>query len=140
MTPFKKAILFLHRWLGFITGLVVVIVSITGCIFCFQDEIQDAIHSYRRVEVQSEQYLAPSILKQTALRQHPGAKANYIYYYGTDRPAAVLVNHPKTGFKYVYINPYNGIITHTEDPQSNFFIVVEYIHLYLYCRLKSGHW
>ncbi|MDP9079437.1 MAG: PepSY domain-containing protein [Bacteroidota bacterium] len=138
MTPFKKAILFLHRWLGFITGLVVVIVSITGCIFCFQDEIQDAIHSYRRVEVQSEQYLAPSILKQTALRQHPGAKANYIYYYGTDRPAAVLVNHPKTGFKYVYINPYNGIITHTEDPQSNFFIVVEYIHLYLLLPPKIG--
>ncbi|MCR8559499.1 PepSY domain-containing protein [Mucilaginibacter sp. BJC16-A38] len=138
MTPFKKAILFLHRWLGFITGLVVFIVSITGCIFCFQDEIQDAIHRYRKVEVQNKQYLAPSALKQTALKQHPGAKANYIYYYGKDRPAAVLVNHPKTGFKYVYINPYTGVIAHTEDPQSNFFIVVEYIHLYLLLPPKIG--
>ncbi|HEY9533178.1 MAG TPA: PepSY domain-containing protein, partial [Mucilaginibacter sp.] len=40
MTPLKKTILFTHRWLGFISGLVVVIVSITGCLFVFQDEIQ----------------------------------------------------------------------------------------------------
>ncbi|MDB5086571.1 MAG: hypothetical protein JWR09_565, partial [Mucilaginibacter sp.] len=113
---FKKIILFIHRWLGFITGLVVFIVSITGCIFCFQDEIQDAIHSYRKVEVQNKPYLAPSVLKQIALKQHPGAAVNYIYYYGKDRPAAAITNHPKEGLQFVYMNPYTGVITHTEDP------------------------
>ncbi|WP_299590893.1 PepSY domain-containing protein [Mucilaginibacter sp.] len=138
MSKFKKAILFMHRWLGFITGLVVFIVSITGCLFCFQDEIQDAIHSYRKVDVQNKPYLAPSALKQIALKQHPGATVNYVYYYGKDRPAAVLTNHPKLGLQYVYLNPYTGIITHTEDPQSNFFIIVEYIHLYLLLPPKIG--
>ncbi|MGZ3871900.1 MAG: PepSY-associated TM helix domain-containing protein [Mucilaginibacter sp.] len=135
---FKKIILFLHRWLGFITGLVVFIVSITGCIFCFQDEIQDALYSYRKVEVQNKPYLAPSLLKQTALRQHPGASVSYIYYYGRDRPAAVLASHPKDGLQYIFINPYTGQITHTENPANNFFIIVEYIHLYLLLPPKVG--
>ncbi|ASU35586.1 PepSY-associated TM helix domain-containing protein [Mucilaginibacter xinganensis] len=138
MTSFKKTILFMHRWLGFITGLVVFIVSVTGCIFCFQDEIQDAVHSYRKVEFKNGPYLAPSVLKQTALKSYPGGTANYIYYYGKDRPAAVLVNEPKLGLQYVFMNPYTGLITHTENPQTNFFIIVEYIHLYLLLPPKIG--
>ncbi|HEY4196197.1 MAG TPA: PepSY-associated TM helix domain-containing protein [Mucilaginibacter sp.] len=135
---FKKAILFIHRWLGFISGLVVVIVSITGCLFCFQDEIQDAVHNYRKVEIQQKEYLAPSILKTIALKTHPNAKANYIYYYGKDRPAVVLADLGKAGFYYIYLNPYDGKILHAEDPKTNFFTVVEYIHLYLLLPPKIG--
>ncbi|HJP63891.1 MAG TPA: PepSY-associated TM helix domain-containing protein [Mucilaginibacter sp.] len=138
MTRFKKNILFIHRWLGFISGLVVVIVSITGCIFCFQDEIQDAIHSYRKVEVQQQPYLAPSVLKQKALKDDPKAVASYIYYYGKDRPAAVLASKGQDGLDYIYLNPYTGQVLHREDIQSNFFVVVEYIHLYLLLPPKIG--
>ncbi len=138
MTKFKKAIIFIHRWLGFISGLVVFIVSITGCIFCFQDEIQDAIHSYRKVEVQQKAYLNPSVLKATALQKYPGAMADYIYYYGKDRPAAVLADMGKDEYNYIYLDPYKGNILHAENPQSNFFTVVEYIHLYLLLPPKIG--
>jgi uncharacterized iron-regulated membrane protein len=135
---FKKTILFFHRWLGFISGLVVFIVSITGCIFCFQDEIQDAIHPYRTVTYQNRSYIAPSILKITALAKYKGAAANYIYYYGKTRPAAVLVSDKKQGLIYVYLNPYNGKILHTEGLKENFFVVVQYIHLYLLLPPKIG--
>jgi uncharacterized iron-regulated membrane protein len=138
MTPFKKTLLFIHRWLGFISGLVVFIVSITGCIFCFQDEIQDAVYSYRHVEVQNTPYIAPSQLKAEALKGRKGATASYIYYYGVDRPAGVLVSQPKTGLLYVYLNPYTGKIIHTESPTKNFFIIVEYIHLYLLLPANIG--
>jgi len=138
MTKTKKTILFLHRWLGFITGLVVFIVSITGCLFCFQDEIQDALCDYRKVEIQNKPFIAPSILKQTALKQHAEATINYIYYYGKDRPAMAIVSHPKDGLRYVFMNPYTGIITHTENPATNFFVVVEFIHLYLLLPAKMG--
>jgi len=138
MTRFKKTILFAHRWLGFISGLVVFIVSITGCIFCFQDEIQDAIHSYRKVEIQQRPYLSPSEVKSISLKDYPKATANYIYYYGKDRPAVVIANLDKEGLKYIYINPYSGKILHSESIQSNFFVVVEYIHLYLLLPPKIG--
>jgi uncharacterized iron-regulated membrane protein len=138
MTRFKKIILFCHRWLGFISGLVVFIVSITGCIFCFQDEIQDLIHDYRKVEVQYKPYLDPSVLKAEALKGRKGASATYMYYYGVNRPAAVLVNLPKDEMLYVYLNPYTGKITHAENPAKNFFIIVEYIHLYLLLPANIG--
>ncbi|MDO3626551.1 PepSY domain-containing protein [Mucilaginibacter sp. BT774] len=138
MKSFKKTILFVHRWLGFISGLVVFVVSITGCIFCFQDEIQDAIYSYRKVEVQQKDYLVPSVIKNIALQDHPKATANYIYYYGKDRPAVVIANLGKEGLKYIYVNPYNGKKLHSESLQSNFFVVVEYIHLYLLLPPKIG--
>jgi uncharacterized iron-regulated membrane protein len=135
---FKKTMLFIHRWLGFITGLVVFIVSITGCIFCFQDEIQDAIHPYRTVAVQNKPYVTPSVLKSIALAKYPGATATYIYYYGKGRPAAVLADVKKQGLTDIYLNPYTGKILHTENLTQNFFTVVEYIHLYLLLPANVG--
>ncbi|MFD0766270.1 PepSY-associated TM helix domain-containing protein [Mucilaginibacter lutimaris] len=140
MTPFKKVLLFCHRWLGLISGLVVFIVSITGCIFCFQDEIQDAMYDYRHVEVQNKPYLKPSDLINIVAQKHPKASSDYIIYYGADRPAGVMANLGKEGLKYVYMNPYTGQVTHTDSPQTNFFIIVEYIHLYLLLPPAIGKW
>ncbi|PTQ99457.1 putative iron-regulated membrane protein [Mucilaginibacter yixingensis] len=138
MTPFKKTILFLHRWLGFISGLVVFIVSITGCLFVFQDELQDAFKSYRHVEIEHKSYLAPSELKQAALKQFPKGTTGFMAYYGKDRPALVMVTTAQKTNRYVYINPYSGRYLHDEDITRNFFIVVEYIHLYLLLPPKIG--
>lgn len=138
MTRTKKTILFIHRWLGFLSGLVVFVVSITGCIFCFQDEIQDTLYDYRHVSVQQRQYVQPSVLKQKAIGMYPGSTAAYIYYYGKDRPAAVLVSTKKDGLLAVYFNPYTAVHTHSENYAENFFVVVEYIHLYLLLPAKVG--
>ena len=135
---FKKGILFLHRWLGFISGLVVFIVSITGCIFCFQDEIQDAVHAWRKVTPVEKPYIAPSMLMKAALSKYPGATSNYMYYFGADRPAMIIASVPKVGFTDIYLNPYTGQFLHAEGAKENFFTVVEYIHLYLLLPDKIG--
>lgn len=135
---FKKSILFAHRWLGFISGIVVFIVCITGCIFCFQDEIQDAVYSYRHVDNPHKPYLAPSILKARALEANKGATAGFVAYYGVNRPAGVFVTLPKKGYLNVFLNPYTGEITHREKPEDNFFSIVENIHLYLLLPPKIG--
>jgi uncharacterized iron-regulated membrane protein len=135
---FKKVILFCHRWLGFTSGLVVFIVSITGCLFCFQDEIQDAFCSYRHVEVQSKPFMAPSLIKAEALKGRPGATSSFMSYYAADRPAVVFTAIPKDGMLFVYLNPYTGKILHTENLARNFFVIVENIHLYLLLPAKVG--
>jgi len=140
MTPLKKVILFCHRWLGFISGLVVFIVSITGCIFCFQDEIQDAMYSYRTVENHGKPYVQPSELIAAVKKDFPKASPDFIYYYGAERPAGVLANLGKEGYEYVFLNPYTAKITYHEKPQTNFFIIVEYIHLYLLLPPAIGKW
>lgn len=138
MTRLKKTILFIHRWLGFISGLVVFIVSITGCLFAFQDEVQDAFCSYRHVEVQNKSYVPPSQLRAQALGRYPKGTSNFMNYYGKNRPAVVGVTDPKEGFRYVYYNPYTGKLLYDEQYMHNFFIVVEFIHLYLLLPPKIG--
>jgi uncharacterized iron-regulated membrane protein len=140
MTPFKKVLLFCHRWLGFISGLVVFIVSITGCIFCFQDEIQDAIHDHRSVTIQSAPYKQPSELISAVKKAYPNASPDFIYYYGKGRPAGVYANQGKDGYEFIYLNPYTAQITYHEKLETNFFIVVEYIHLYLLLPPAIGKW
>ncbi len=46
----KSYISTLHLWLGLSSGLIVFIISITGCIYAFQKEIQDATQSFRYVK------------------------------------------------------------------------------------------
>ncbi len=138
MTAFKKAVLFIHRWLGFISGLVVFVVSITGCLFCFQDEIQDAMHSYRHVPVQNKAYLMPSQVRKLGEAQVPGGKAGLVTYMGADRPVMVRVNDAKKALHTLYFDPYNGKFLHDEDLRTNFFIIVEFIHLYLLLPVKIG--
>jgi uncharacterized iron-regulated membrane protein len=132
MSPLKKNILFIHRWLGFISGLVVVIVSITGCLYVFQDEIQDALYDYRKVTVEQKPFMLPSQLRQIAFKYYPKAEKDpTVGYYGKDRPAIVMLSVPKVGLRYISLNPYTGKFLHDENIERNFFVVVEYIHLYL---------
>jgi uncharacterized iron-regulated membrane protein len=141
MTPFKKVMLFCHRWLGFISGLVVFIVSITGCIFCFQDEIQDAIHSYRTVENTGKPYVQPSQLGGNSKKGVPHGKPRLYLLFRYRKACRGIGQYEKgkDGF-YVFLNPYTGKITYHEKRQTNFFIIVEYIHLYLLLPPAIGKW
>lgn len=129
--------MFIHRWLGLISGLVVFIVSITGCIFCFQDEIQEALCSYRKVEVSAQPFLTPSQLEKAALKRLPEGKFNGIIYFDKSRSAQVRVTN-KEGFHTLYMNPYTGQVLHDELLMQNFFVIIEYIHLYLLLPANIG--
>jgi uncharacterized iron-regulated membrane protein len=87
MTATKSAILFAHRWLGFISGLVVFVISVTGCIYCFQDEIQDVTNSYRKVE--DRPFIRPWELIRLSLEKYPQGKITSVIYYSADRAPMV---------------------------------------------------
>ena len=128
---FKKAIRNLHKWLGLTSGLVVFIVSITGCLFCFHDEIKDITRKeIRFVEDTGKPYLPPSVLRQKALEHVPNGKSELVFYVKRNRAAVVYTHNDKGNF-YLFMNPYTGQHLFTEDPTTDFFIIVEYIHLYL---------
>lgn len=128
---FKKVIRDLHQWLGLTSGLVVFIVSITGCLFCFHDEIKDVTRKeIRFVEDTGKPYLPPSVLREKALAHVPNGKSELVFYVSRDRAAVVYTYNDKGNF-YLFMNPYTGQHLFTEDPTTDFFIIVEYIHLYL---------
>lgn len=77
---FKKAIRKIHLWLGLSSGLIVFIIAITGCLYAFQEEIQDITEEYRFVETQNKSFLPPSQLEIIARKEVPNKVLHAIKY------------------------------------------------------------
>ncbi len=108
---FKKAIGQIHLWLGLASGIIVCIVSITGCIYVFQEEIRAMTESWRFVKEQPNSYLVPSQLIAIAEKKLEGKKATSLTYTKPNEAAVVgQFDRKKRGSKFtsVYINPYTG--------------------------------
>lgn len=120
----------IHLWLGLITGLIVLIVALTGCIYVFHDEIKDAIYDYRFVEEQSTEYLAPSKIKNLVQEKYPGTTDDFVIYSGKNRPVAVYGLHEETPY-YYYLNPYTGEFLYAQDFTTDFFEIIKSLHMYL---------
>jgi len=61
---------------------VVFIVSITGCLYAFQEEIQDLTQPFRFVEAQNKAFLEPSKLEAIAKKALPDKQLHAVMYSG----------------------------------------------------------
>ncbi|MCM8568265.1 PepSY domain-containing protein [Gramella jeungdoensis] len=127
----------LHLWLGLITGLVVFIVAITGCIYVFQDEIKDLVHDWRKVEPEKRSFIEPSQLRIAVKEHYPDASNNFVIYAGRDRPAAVYSADGEKQY-YFHFNPYSGEFLHAQDFDTDFFDIIRNLHMYLLLPEKLG--
>lgn len=136
---FKKIIGKLHLWLGLTSGLVVFIVSITGCIYAFQYELQELTQDYRHVRVQQDDFLPPSMLKDIAEAKLPGKKIHGVQYEGRERAAFVSFYEFDPFYYYlVYLNPYTGEVLNVKNMSNDFFYQVLQGHYYLWLPPTIG--
>ena len=102
------------RW-HFIAGLVtlpfVLILAVTGGIYLFKDEINDAAYSkLRLVQPSQTQMLAPSLITSNALTQHPGILKAY-HPPAADSPTAEVKIVGEDGLRNtICVNPYSGAV------------------------------
>lgn len=92
---FKRASAWLHLWLGLGSGIIVVIVSLTGCMYVFEHEIKDFIEDWRFVTPQEKAYLLPSQLIGIADKEVKGKKATSVTFGDKDEAAIVGYFVPK---------------------------------------------
>lgn len=139
---FKKISGKLHLWLGLSSGLVVFIVSLTGAIFVFQDDIRDLTEPWRQVQPQPTAMLLPSQLQAAALARHPGiaAETTWVTYFGPERAATVFFTDKAGAPIQVYLNPYTGRVLHEQDLSMHFFTVVQEIHMHLLLPEAVAKW
>ncbi|WP_263522766.1 PepSY-associated TM helix domain-containing protein [Flavobacterium sp. SH_e] len=86
---FKRIMAWLHLWLGLASGIIVVIVSLTGCIYVFENEIKDFIEDWRFVKPQNEAFLLPSQLVSIADKKMKDKKATSVTFGAKDEAAIV---------------------------------------------------
>lgn len=150
----KRLNAWLHLWLGLASGVVVVIISITGCLFVFQKEISEVIYKdILFVKPQSTPMLPPSVLQEKAQaalgKDHP---VTYMTFYrepdrawefmcykeGDDK--AITVFGATDYYGSAFVNPYTGAVTGVHDYKTDFFVIVKYIHWSLLLHHPVGEW
>ncbi|QEM11350.1 PepSY-associated TM helix domain-containing protein [Mucilaginibacter rubeus] len=106
---FKRISAWLHLWLGLFSGIIVVIVSITGAIYVFEKEIRSVTEPWTHVQPQNKKMLPPSALTDIAVKTVSGMKPTALNYGLPDQSAAAVSYSRKTGLLItVFIDPYSG--------------------------------
>ncbi len=136
---FKKASGKIHLWLGLSSGLVVFVIALTGCIYAFQEEIQNITQSYRFVDHQECPVLPPSKLKAIAEKELPGKTIHAVLYAKPGHAAQVIFYNLEPEYYYlVYLNPFTGEVLKVKDAQADFFSFILDGHFYLWLPPEIG--
>ncbi|HPN70347.1 MAG TPA: PepSY-associated TM helix domain-containing protein [Saprospiraceae bacterium] len=129
----------IHQWLGLISGLLVFIIAITGCLYAFQEEIQNWTQPHRFVEKENGEFLLPSALSTIATKQLPGKHLHSIKYNKNGQAAEAIFYHYEPTYYYImYMNPYSGKVLHTQNMEEGFFPFILKGHFYLWFPPEIG--
>lgn len=150
---FKKGIRKIHLWLGLVSGLVVFIISITGCLYVFQKEISHLYYkNILEVDIPQKTNTLPVsvLIKNAEAKLGANKKANSLTSYKernrawevmifkAGSPNAITYFEAIDEYKVVFVNPYNGKITGEIDYKYNFFNIVKYLHWSLLLSTPYG--
>lgn len=152
----KAGLLWLHKWLGLFTGLVVFIVSLSGCFYVFYDELKLIVYPqkyYTQDSVGENNKLLP-LTQLIDIAQNALPKGEKIsrtdLYLSPDRTwifRALKTDEHAFGnnqyyiyHKRVFINPYSGKVQAVENSKTEFFQIVLQLHMNLLLGAMVGHW
>ncbi len=151
---FKSIVGKLHLWLGLSVGLLVFIISITGSIYAFQEEITDLLRRdviYHGEDTNAQKQILP--IKELEKKVNEQTQEKYPIHWATipmDKRMCYIFNyyeHADTGWTYfdeyiiyksVYVNPYTGKVLAIFDEKNNFFNIVKFLHYSFLLKAKWG--
>lgn len=153
MKSFKKGVLFLHRWLGLFSGLVVLILSITGCLFVFQQEISEWVRhdTFYADKVPADRQTLP--VEELQAKAAEALDVDHLPYglsaYNNPERNWSAMNYEAgvdswfyfgsmKDYKTAYINPYTGEIEGIVNEKRDFFQIVKGIHWSLLLATPIG--
>lgn len=147
---FKKWTGKLHLWLGLLSGAIVLLLALTGCLFSFSTEITEQLRKdVLYVEPAGQRLPFPELWQKA--QQHIGEEkpVSWAYAYNSPRKAWIFYSY-KTNpeaityfgnikyYKATYVNPYNGKVLGVYDEKYDFFNVVKFLHWSLLLRTGLG--
>lgn len=140
----------IHLWLGLLSGLVVLIVSVTGCIFVFQKEITEARRPEWYFVPPGDHTLPLDSLRHTAQAAlGAGHPLSYIVAYRDpghswefmtfrENDTALTIFGGMEYYQSVFLDPHTGKVTGFRDYKHDFFSIVKYLHWSLLLNTPYG--
>ncbi|SDG71851.1 Uncharacterized iron-regulated membrane protein [Pedobacter terrae] len=122
---FKNTIRNIHLWLGLATGLVVFIISVTGALYIFEEEIRDFTQKdFRYVRLQEKPFIGLDKVISGFEKLSPKDELRLIRIEDA-LPNATVEMTSKKGMVY-YFNPYDATLV--KKGGEDWLQVVEHIH------------
>lgn len=137
---FYRISAWLHLWLGLVTGIIMVIVCLTGCIWVFQEEILGMIHAEDRVVKQDKPVLTPSQLQAVAQQLYPGKNVGYASYQ-QGKAVEIGLGKGRKSSIILKVNPYTGKLmskVERKEGETDFFRFILNGHRFLWLPYKIG--
>ncbi len=151
----KKGVLWAHKWLGLITGLIVFLVSLSGAIYTFHDELKLWIYPNKYfIEPPTSTVTPPLELTELIERAqaelpaeqnisridlYPAPNRSWIFRASDVDPSAFGHWNYFRYYKRVFMNPYTGECVAIEDSKNEFFQLVLQLHMNLLLGKTYGH-
>lgn len=143
-SEFKKWTGKLHLWFGLSIGLIIFIVSVTGALYVFKDEIEnftrkDVIY-HNEQNIAQKQILPIRVLEKAVDNQVKekfkihwvnvpiDKKMSYQFYWYEHNTNAWNYFDEFPIYKVAYVNPYDGKVLRVYDEKNGFFQIVKMIH------------
>lgn len=150
---YKKWSAKLHLWFGLSVGLIVFIVSLSGTMYVFKDEIQNQLRKdaqYVKAETVTQQPLSIEVLKEKITlelnEKYPvssveipldKSKSYKFLFYEKDKKAWNYFDEVKIN-KLIYVNQYNGEIQGIYNEKYDLFPILKSIHWSLLLKSDWG--
>lgn len=132
----------IHLWLGFTSGLIVLFMAVTGCIYVFSQEItavlrQQAIYVPK---VQAKTIAVSELWKKTQQELGTTKKISGVNVYNDPERAWIFNCYKNSGresiwylnkleyYESIYVDPYTGKILGSYDEKTDFFNIVKMLH------------
>ncbi len=123
--------LWLHRWLGIASSIVVFIVALSGCIYVFEEEGRDIFQrKYFYADVPDRAVRQPlDSLSATIRTQYPADTISQVRF--KTAADATVIYHTVTG-KAISVNPYTKAVIGVRNSDDDFFNWIEELHVNLH--------
>ncbi|PST82841.1 peptidase [Pedobacter yulinensis] len=142
---FTRVNKWLHLWLGLASGVIVLIVCLTGCIWVFNEEVTSLLEPETNVVRQNRPVIMPSRLYETAAKLYPDKTPAYAQY---QQGRAITLNLKGAGEQgrrgggtTLKINPYTGqvvSVTERKKGEVDFFRLMLNGHRFLWLPPAIG--
>lgn len=146
----RRAFAFLHRWLGLLSGAVVLLVSLTGALYVFEKEIGALAKPAPRSDPAHGPLQAPSALLEAAKEVlGPGRRVDYVQAplqgggvwsfrsRETDETAVTYFGWIRHDIE-VLVDPRGARVVRVDDLETDFFQLVKFLHWSLLLRTEYG--
>lgn len=133
----------IHLWLGLASGIVVVIVGLTGCLYVFQEELTRLAGGgvWIPVERRAEPFAPVATYLDTIARVHEGelARVTFDVFYRSHDAVIAWVRDTDRKYTAYILDPYTGEVINRFKYSLSFWSIVLAIHTSLGIPVVGHH-